>query len=702
MGARETTGLQQNQVLKRSRVYRDVRPFYQRWYDDWMHPAPAMKFAWISLMAMIIMPSIMDFLLACILVQGTVTFLRYSDGHFRLPMRLPKYCHYKKDLASRVASQAAKYKKAEGIFYIGMGTDKGLDYELWLNQKDMGTHTLILGTTGAGKTVAMQALAYSFLAVGGGLMYVDPKASPSLLFEFFVMCRRLGRDCDMRILSFAKDKMSSSLEKSITAKPNRVSNTMNPLSTCTAADIVTILCSLLPKEDGGNQVFKQKGILLVRALVPLLVKLRDKKMIDLSMTVLNSYMDANNSVCLVFPKNPDEKKQYEAFEDTIKATVDMKRKEVAQSGFKPTPEQEQTWRKTAISMYVESRTNPDGTVDLPDFIRYQSIFEPMEIEAMKSMLRSVNYMDSLPLTGGEGKSSGGQPQTFFDQYAYGRGYFSEAMATMSQEFGAIFNPPAGEADVFDVIFNNRVLIVNITSMSLSPDETSTIGKIVLSQIKGGIAFGIPADIEGSSEKVLGAQVSVARAPMGVFVDEYAAISTPGFAVVCTQARSLGFCAVIGTQDIPGLEKADKNESGMIIANTSVKYFMRQKDPADTYKLVKDLFGDRFVQKFDQEDRDSKGGQVEKVAAVDLEDLKQQNEGEFHCSFDDMLIRGKFPYMVPNTEKKGVQLRLIRDVVTPLPDPELIRGIVSVQKECSRQLGCMSCWSKEAMEEAKAA
>ena len=687
MAVRETSGLQQNQILKRTRVYRDVRPFTQRMFEEYAQPASCVSAGFMALGLMFIYPILTDALLIVLAVQGIFTWRRYSDGSLRLPMRMPRWSDFKIDRASRKASQKTKFKGAEGIFYIGRGVDPGMDFELWLDQKDMGTHTLILGCTGAGKTVFMQGLAYSFLAVGGGVIYVDPKASPSLCFEFFLICRRLGRDCDLRILNFAKDKLTSSTQKSITIKPEKTSNTMNPLAMGTATDITTILCSLLPKDDGGsNAVFRQKGILLIQTIIPLLVKLRDLRKIELSVGILNHYLDPDNSVGLVYPKSPKEKAMNDDFQGQISATMLQKRKQMAVAGQKPTKEEEKGWRKKLIQMYVDQFTKEDGSCSLPDFIRYQADFEAQEVDDMRRMLKSVNFIEEKPLYGENGDTSGkvGQAQSFFDQYGYGRAYFSQSMATMSQDFGFIFNAVEGEVDIFDCIFNNRVMITNIPSINLSPDETATIGKIVLAQIRSGIAYGIPARLEGSSANILEASVSVARAPIGLFVDEYAAISCPGFAVVCTQARSLGFCAIIGTQDIPGLEKADKNEAGMIIGNTSVKYFMRLKDPNDTFQLANKQFGEAYVQKKNMEDLDAKDGQVEKTSKVSFEDLNEQNEGEFHCSFDDQLIRGVCPYMVPDT--KGSQLRFVRGVILGLPDVDLIKAIASLQERSASRLG----------------
>ena len=84
--------------------------------------------------------------------------------------------------------------------------------------------------------------------------------------------------------------------------------------------------------------------------------------------------------------------------------------------------------------------------------------------------------------------------------------------------------------------------------------------------------------------------------------------------------------------------------------------------------------------------EEKAGDIDTVSVVSLDDLKEQNEGEFHCSFDAQCIRGKFPYMVPNTT--GSQLRLIRSVITGLPDPELIKGLQALQRKNADKIGLM--------------
>jgi len=61
------------------------------------------------------------------------------------------------------------------------------------------------------------------------------------------------------------------------------------------------------------------------------------------------------------------------------------------------------------------------------------------------------------------------------------------------------------------------------------------------------------------------------------VDEYAAIVTPGFEVVLTQGRGLGIAAIVASQDYAGILEADKKGAQQMVANTSIKVFMKNHD-----------------------------------------------------------------------------------------------------------------------------
>jgi len=53
--------------------------------------------------------------------------------------------------------------------------------------------------------------------------------------------------------------------------------------------------------------------------------------------------------------------------------------------------------------------------------------------------------------------------------------------------------------------------------------------------------------------------------------------TPGFEVVLTQGRGLGIAAIVASQDYAGILEADKKGAQQMVANTSIKVFMKNHD-----------------------------------------------------------------------------------------------------------------------------
>ena len=73
-------------------------------------------------------------------------------------------------------------------------------------------------------------------------------------------------------------------------------------------------------------------------------------------------------------------------------------------------------------------------------------------------------------------------------------------------------------------------------------------------------------------------------PYLCIVDEYAAIVTPGFEVVLTQGRGLGIAAIVASQDYAGIMEADKKGAQQMVANTSIKIFMKNHN-SNFYRFI---------------------------------------------------------------------------------------------------------------------
>ncbi|MDR2142735.1 MAG: hypothetical protein LBR11_13315, partial [Deltaproteobacteria bacterium] len=183
------------------------------------------------------------------------------------------------------------WKKAEGKIFLGHDVDSG--QEMWISERDLLTHMLLLGTTGSGKTEALISLSLNALITGSGLFYIDPKAAPSLAVQIWQMARLLGRDDDFRVLNFGTPRPDLNLH-------NRLSNTNNPFSCGTADSLTQILASLMPPtKNGPNSVFAEKAMNLIAGLLQALVDLRDQGRLILSVAKIRQYLSVEFCLSLL-------------------------------------------------------------------------------------------------------------------------------------------------------------------------------------------------------------------------------------------------------------------------------------------------------------------------------------------------------------------------------------------------------------------
>lgn len=265
-----------------------------------------------------------------------------------------------------------------------------------------------------------------------------------------------------------------------------------------------------------------------------------------------------------------------------------------------------------------------------------------------------------------GRDFNEQPPAFLEQFGYAQSYFGKALSSLTDTYSHIYGAEDGEVDFADAIMQRRILVVMLPSLEKSPAELSSLGKISLSSIRTACSVGLGSQIEGSAKDTLEALPTdvMGIGPYLCIVDEYAAIVTPGFEVVLTQGRGLGIAAIIASQDYAGIWEADQKGAQQIVANTSLKGFMKLQDAEKTWGLIRDLAGQSTVLRTSgfavKENRgggyrDSMSTTIEKEDRVNLRDLQEQIEGEAHFVFNGQIVRGNMFYASPNL--KGAQLRI---------------------------------------------
>ena len=511
-----------------------------------------------------IMLSIKSFWLFGFLWSMTVYFCHKSLTKYdALPIRLP--VNAKRTDYNSPKPGGKKFNRAEGIFYIGNARDS--KQEIWLDQNDILTHMLLFGTTGAGKTEALLSLSYNVLAMGSGMIYVDPKGTARLAHQILNMCRALGREDDFLALNFGVQEKDES---------HKLSNTCNPFSFGTAEILTEMLSALMPAGDAKNQVFQAKGQTIISALMYALVDLRDKGKLVISPRVIRDHLNADKFIELSENKN------------------------------------------------------------LSDFTR----------ESLLAALSTCNFTKNMALA---------KQKSFHEQFGYGKAYFGQTLSSLADTYGHIFDVEAGEIDFRDIIQNRRVLVVLIPAIEKSPVEMSNLGKIVLSCLKAAAATGLGMRLEGSAEEVLGRLPTNFQGigPFLTIVDEYAAITTPGFEILLTQGRGLGMATIVASQDYAGLVEADKKGTQQIVGNTNTKSFMKVEDP-ETYELIRKLTGTANLVtmegwNFEDQYKDNFKAAAEKMNRVDFQDLMEQTQGETHIVWRGKLIRADMFHANPDLE-----------------------------------------------------
>ena len=266
-----------------------------------------------------------------------------------------------------------------------------------------------------------------------------------------------------------------------------------------------------------------------------------------------------------------------------------------------------------------------------------------------------------------GREMKDQPPSFAEQFGYAQSYFGKALSSLTDTYSHIYGAEDGEVDFADAIMQRRILVVLLPSLEKAPAELASLGKISLSAIRNACAVGLGAQIEGNAADVLEALPTdaIGIGPYLCIVDEYAAIVTPGFEVVLTQGRGLGIAAIVASQDYAGILEADKKGAQQMVANTSIKIFMKMQDAEKTWELLRGQAGQSTVvrttgyavnEKIGASDyRDTMSTTVEKEDRVELRDLQEQIEGEAHFIFSGQVVRGNMFFANPSLKK--AQLRV---------------------------------------------
>ncbi len=277
---RQQRGLEEEHELAPQMLLRDTRTIGMKVVDFFKDPVQsASLLVGFGVAAFIFTP-----VTELVFVIALGIFLYAITRKFRLPFRMPQ-----RSLAldyNDPLPVAGKFRKARGICFFG--NKRITDEELWFNNDDMRTHVLIFGSTGSGKTEALVSLAFNALVQGSGFLYVDGKGDNSLFAKVFSMARSMGREDDLLLINFM-----TGARDIIGAQEKRLSNTMNPFCRGSSEMLSELVVSLMDSgsQSGDGDMWKGRAVVFVKALMKVLVYMRDQGKILLDANVIRNYFD---------------------------------------------------------------------------------------------------------------------------------------------------------------------------------------------------------------------------------------------------------------------------------------------------------------------------------------------------------------------------------------------------------------------------
>lgn len=488
--------------------------------------------------------------------------------------------------------------QSKGIIYLG--NDQETKEEIWITDTQARTHMMYLGTTGSGKTEFLLSTVFNGLIHGSGFIYVDGKADNSLYGKIYSMARRMGREHDVLLINFqtgAKDIFG--------AQPRKMSNTMNPFAVGSSGMLTQLVVGLMSGgQNGKSDVWSERAISFVEALIKPLVYLRDYYGLLLDVEVIRNYFNLEPLVALVTENMERTKNSFGADE----------------------------WKEKASPRY------------------------PGLANALSGL---ASYIDNLPGYN-HSKPVNKQEGVVAEQHGYITMQLVRTFNSLSDTYAYIMKTPLAEIDFYDVFINRRILVVLLPALEKSPPELTNLGRIIVASIKATMAVGLGADVEGEWSKVIDAKPTTAPSPFACTLDEYGYYAVEGFAVVPAQARSLGFSAIFAGQDLPAFEKASESEAKSTLANTTTK-FCGKLECTKTFEYFSTLAGEGYFTKtsgfqnqagtvLSQNYMDTQSAQVEKISRLSLDVMKAQISGQWHMFFADRIIRINSFYSNPKRVK----------------------------------------------------
>lgn len=448
-----------------------------------------------------------------------------------------------------------------------------------------------------------------------GFLFVDGKGTPPFYARVFSLCKRFGRQDDLRVINF----MGAEGSDAPSGGPSSQTNTMNPFARGTADQLTNMLVSLMGDSGSSGDMWKGRAAQLISSAMSVLVELRDAGDLLLDVQAIRDFLPLGKGVWGRQAQPPG------------RAGMPRPGGGAAPGGLEGVTDAE--W---------EAMKDKPGMIEL--YLR--SLHGEF---STRSALALKGFFDSLPGFVLD-KAWSGQEQDgkTLEQYGYLSMQLTKPLGSLADDFGHIFRTPLGEVDMNDIVFQRRILVVLLPALQKATDEIKNCGKIIVAMLKGMMGLASGDKIDGSRLQVIESSATKSPTPFIAVLDEIGMYMVDGVDVMMAQARSLNFCVIPAGQDLQAMKKGGSTVADSVSANARLTIVGATEDAKETRQFIMDKIGRAHVAATSsyQSQAGMMGSQyIDQMAVsfqeterVTLEELQGLQAGEFYMLFEGVVAR----------------------------------------------------------------
>ncbi|MDD3598178.1 hypothetical protein [Sulfuricurvum sp.] len=427
--------------------------------------------------------------------------------------------------------------------------DENVDYELLLPKSLYTMGIQIVGATGAGKTVALDAdVMTPAIKSGTGFIYVEGKGDRPISEGVYARCVQYGREKDFFFIDFAA------------VTNGGFSHSLAPLAFGDAVMLQETLTNLITIMTGDNSWVSDKALEVMQSVLFPLVVLRDLKL----------FVDARNI-------------------DQVEKLEDINRLPKVEFNLTQLGAYISLVRMIDLAYAFRSLLKDRDFRKLMDSNeRYQAIadYEMTYLEPLLSFLRTEGVkIDNEVLKPDVSKFEADQVK----QINFGIKPWSTALLNFGNEaiFGRIFNQEYADLSFLDAMRDGKIVVISLPSLKNSRDKNEKIGKIITAMNKNALGEMISVgDIEGTeTEKEIDKRLRPTILPYTLICDEISNYGSPMLGQISSMIWSIGtkgagIGMVLAGQSKTDLDRIDDNkqiEAKQLLANIGISVFLNLTD-----------------------------------------------------------------------------------------------------------------------------